>query len=227
MIFKKIPQRGIPELDTLRFISVSLVIAHHLFFKSNPFFEWLSIHGYVGVDIFFTLSGFIITKGILRETEKTNNLNLKKFWMRRIIRLWPSWLLSLFFSSIGVYLVSRNNPELVRVFKERWWHYFLHFGNYSHAFIGKLHTLFSHFWSLAVEEHFYIVWPIAFLTFYRRNYLKIPILSMLIILPYIFRVFHKYQGYENIVNTFSTHTRIDAICFGCILALAWNKIPEI
>jgi peptidoglycan/LPS O-acetylase OafA/YrhL len=226
-LFKEIPRRGFPELDTLRFVSVTLVICHHLFFKSDPFLSWLATHGYVGVDIFFTLSGFIITKALLKEYERIETIELKKFWIRRSLRLWPAWLCVLALSCIAVFYLGLNNPDIMAALKEKWWHYFLHFGNYSHAYIGKLHTLFSHFWSLAVEEHFYLIWPLLFLLMRKRESLKWFLYLLLLVLPFIFRVISAKAGYENIVNTFSTHTRFDSLALGCLLGELWPRLPHI
>lgn len=222
-----IKTRSIPELDTLRFFSVTFVTLLHLFFKENFVLEWFSKHGYVGVDVFFTLSGFIITKTLIKEYDATQTINLKKFWIRRVLRLWPSLYLALFLSIILTYFFGGKNKEILEVLSQRWWHYFLHLGNYSNAFLGKIHTLFSHYWSLAVEEHFYLVWPLLFLSIRRSPKRRKVIFFLIFILPYLFRVFHKINGAENIINTFSTHTRFDSLGYGCALAFIYDYIPSL
>jgi peptidoglycan/LPS O-acetylase OafA/YrhL len=226
-VFRPLLVRSIPELDTLRFVAVTLVLGHHLFFESNPVFRWLSLHGYSGVGLFFTLSGFIITRSLMKEYGRSQTIGLKNFWIRRVFRLWPSWLVTLLISGVIVYTFGLKNPEIMTELKQKWWHYFAHFGNYSYAYFGKLHTLFGHFWSLAVEEHFYLIWPLTFLLIKKYPKSTFPIFSLLIIAPYLFRVYNTSQGYENVVNTFSTHTRFDALAIGCLMAMTWHRFPKI
>lgn len=227
MILKIITLRKYPELDTLRFLSLTLVIGHHLFFRSNSFLEWFYQHGYLGVDIFFTLSGFIITKSLLSEYQKYSTIHFKNFIIRRMLRLWPTWLLTLAISALIVFYFGRTNPEIMMNLKTKFWHYLFQFGNYSHAFSGKLHTIFSHFWSLSVEEHFYLLWPGLFLLTRSGKKLSTLIFGTIIIGPYFFRVLHQFQGYSHAVNTLSTHTRFDAIAYGCLLAVNFDHLPKI
>lgn len=218
--------RSIPELDTLRFIAIFLVIGHHAFFTDNFFLSWLSRHGYVGVDIFFTLSGFIITKSLLSEYEQNGTIELKKFWVKRIFRLWPNWFASMILSSCILYIFALKNLEIMEAIKNKLWHYFFHFANYSQALNGKLHDIFSIYWSLAVEEHFYLLWPLIFLYIIKFPKSKNFLFLIFLLFPYLFRVLHKFQGFDDVINTFSTHTRFDALMFGCILAFIWKKIPN-
>ena len=226
-IFNKILPRGLPELDSFRLLAVTLVLGHHMFADSDPIFHWLSLHGYVGVGLFFTLSGFIITLNLKREWQRHETVGLKSFWLRRAIRLWPSWLIALLLSCLVVYHFGVSNESIMTDLKTKWWHYFLHFGNYSHAWIGKLHTVFGHFWSLAIEEHFYFIWPLLFILLNRKKRWRPIVLGLMIILPYLFRVYYAGLGYDNAVNTLSTHTRIDSIAYGCIMALYFEKLPPL
>jgi len=227
MILNKIALRKYPELDTLRFLSVTLVIGHHLFFQSNAFLQWFYQHGYVGVDIFFTLSGFIITKSLLSEYQKYNTIHFKNFIIRRVLRLWPTWLMTLVVSVMIVFYFGRTNPAIMMSLKTKFWYYLFHFGNYSHAYTGKLHTVFSHFWSLAVEEHFYLLWPSLFLLTRKGKIQSGLIFGTIIIAPYLFRVLHQFQGLPHAINTLSTHTRFDAIAYGCLLAVNFDRLPKI
>lgn len=227
MAFNAIKIRKYPELDTLRFVSVTLVIGHHLFLQSNSFLNLFYLHGYVGVDIFFTLSGFIITLSLLKEYEHNHSINFKNFIIRRMLRLWPSWLLTLILSTGLVWYMGLRNSEIKQELLSKGWHYFLHFGNYSHAFLGKLHTLFSHFWSLAVEEHFYLIWPSLLLISIRNKFLTVFSFSTMLIMPYFFRVYHKFETGNNFISTLSTHTRFDALAYGCLLAVIFPKLPTI
>lgn len=223
----KIPLRKYPELDSLRFISILLVVCHHQFLDQNAFLLWTKKYAWVGVDLFFVLSGFIITGLLLKEYENSQHIHLKKFWLKRILRLWPSWLLTLILSTVVVFYYSRNNPDLRLALETKAWHYYLHFGNYSHGLYGKLHTLFSHFWSLAVEEHFYLLWPLMLMASLKKKKWLPHVLISLLILPLLFRLYHGYNGADYAFIKLSTHTRFDELITGCLLALFFEKIKNL
>ena len=141
----ELKQRAFGELDSLRFLAVSLVVLHHQQFQSSGFFRWFTDFGHIGVDIFFVISGFIITLGLLREADKKGKIELKKFWIRRILRLWPTWFIALIASTLITLGLGIENPSLSDAFSAKFWHYFLHFGNYSLSLLGKIHIIFNHF----------------------------------------------------------------------------------
>ncbi len=222
----KLPLRQIPELDTIRFLSILLVVLHHQFFQSNVFLKWFHNHGWVGVDIFFCMSGFLITSILIKEKTSTGTIDLTSFWFRRMLRLWPSWLLTLGLSFLLVWALSGNNfPVRERLFT-MWWHYFLHFGNYSYIFFGKIHTLFSHFWSLAVEEHFYLMWPLV-IYFLRSRRAVLTAVFVLILGSWLFRLWHLSRGETGHILSFSTHTRIDELLMGCALAFYIERLRDL
>ncbi len=226
MLLKSISTRTYKELDSIRFLSIFLVVLHHQFLDQNSFLAWLKTYGWVGVDIFFVMSGFLITSILLKEIEKNQTINLKNFWLKRIYRLWPSWLIVLVTSTVMVYFLGRSNQDIAHSLNSKWWHYYLHFGNYSHAIFDKLHTLFSHFWSLAVEEHFYLAWPILLIFLHRYKKFSVLMWILLIFLPYIFRIYH-YPSIESYAFIkLSTHTRFDELIIGCLLAHGFYKIKN-
>lgn len=218
-MFERINLRSKPELDTLRFISILLVVLHHQFLTDNVFFEWTKNYAWIGVDIFFVLSGYIITSALKIELEQTETINLKKFWIKRAFRLWPHLYFTLLITTPVLWYFGKNNSQIMDNFKNLYWHYFIHVGNYSHGIFGKLHTLTSHFWSLSVEEHFYFIWPII-LIFLMRLKNKIYIgLAILFLMPLAFRIYHASNGASYEFIKLSTHTRFDELIFGCLLAL--------
>ena len=226
-MLKSIELRKFPELDSIRFISIFLVVLHHQFLTQNMFLTWLGSYGWVGVDLFFVLSGFLITNLLKAEYKKTNTIQLKNFWLKRMIRLWPSWLFTQAITFPIVYYFSRNDNVLREILYHKFWHYFLHFGNYSYAYFGKLHTLYGHFWSLAVEEHFYVLWPILLLTIFKKPKCATPVLLTMVFIPYGFRVFHIFNNDVYAVIKLSTHTRFDELIWGCVLALNFDKLPKL
>lgn len=89
-----------PELDGLRFFAFLLVFFHHRDWFPVPAFSYLHEIGWIGVDLFFVLSSFLFTKLLIAEYNKTNSINIKKFYIRRIFRIWP-----LYFCMIGISLI--------------------------------------------------------------------------------------------------------------------------
>lgn len=222
----RLPLRAIPELDTIRFLSIVLVVLHHQFFRDYAALSWFTDHGWVGVDIFFGMSGFLITSILIKELEQSKTLKLRTFWYKRMLRLWPSWFFTLGLSFLMVYFISRNTPHVREALLDRWWHYPLHVANYSYIFSGKIHTLFSHFWSLAVEEHFYLLWPLI-LFFMRTKKGILGATWALILASFAFRLYHLQSGASEHLLSFSTHTRIDELLMGCLLAFYFPRIKEL
>lgn len=151
------PQR-IRGLDGLRAFAVTAVLVFHLRPASLP-------GGFIGVDVFFVVSGFLITTLLLREISARGRLNLPRFWNRRARRLLPALLLVVLVSVTGGLLLG--NDLLVGIgrqtagaltFTTNW----VEIAAGSSYFAGTSPQLFAHFWSLAVEEQFYILWPLIF-----------------------------------------------------------------
>jgi peptidoglycan/LPS O-acetylase OafA/YrhL len=158
-----------PALDGVRAIAVAMV----LFFHAG--FGWMRA-GYLGVSIFFTLSGFLITSILLREGGRTGDVNLSRFYARRLRRLLPASLLCLTF--IGV---AYLNGQFASVPKFRGqmlgaalnvynWVQIGSDSRYGDVYAGT--TAFTspleHYWSLAIEEQFYLIWPVVLLLIIRR-----------------------------------------------------------
>ncbi len=149
------------EIQGLRAVAVLLVVAFHLWPHRLP-------GGYVGVDVFFVISGFLITSHLLRELARTGTVGLAQFWARRIRRLIPAAYVVLVASAVGVLLWV---PRLA-------WHQFfgeilaaaLYVENWALA-LGAVDYLAAdnqpspaqHYWTLAAEEQFYLVWPLLVL----------------------------------------------------------------
>ena len=151
--------RYMPGLDGLRAIAVIGIIIYHL----NK--QWLT-GGFLGVDTFFVISGYLITSLLLNEYEETGIINLKNFWIRRFKRLIPA-VLTLVFVVIVVTLVLKPD-EIINIKKDaiaaifyfsNWW-YIATDVNYFEQFAFMP---LKHLWSLAIEEQFYIVFPILFI----------------------------------------------------------------
>ncbi|MCM3409935.1 acyltransferase family protein [Metabacillus litoralis] len=147
-----------PELDGLRAISVLMVLAFH-----TGDILWTPIHGYLGVTIFFVISGFLITTLLLREEEMYGKISYRNFYIRRTFRIFPLYYIALLLFSILVLGLGLGaDPE---GFRDRLPLLTLYLGEFAGS------GTFSHSWSLGIEEKFYIVWPIlAFGFFSLRKY---------------------------------------------------------
>ncbi|WP_298862313.1 acyltransferase family protein [uncultured Microbacterium sp.] len=145
-------------MQALRALAVIAVILNHLWPDKLT-------GGYIGVDVFFVISGYLITAHLLREGERDNKIALGRFWVRRIRRLLPASLLVLLvcgiFTAIVVPITSRSDNYTqigaAAVYVVNW---VLAANSLDYFAQEAGHTLVTHFWSLSVEEQFYIIWPI-------------------------------------------------------------------
>lgn len=146
-----------PGLDGLRAISVLAVIAYHLKLSWAP-------GGLLGVGIFFTLSGYLITDQLMMEWQRTRRFDLKNFWIRRMRRLLPALFFMLIMVSLLLYcfdqsrLISLQGDFLSAIFYFNNWWLIFHKVSYFESF-GPSSPI-GHLWSLAIEEQFYILWPL-------------------------------------------------------------------
>ena len=148
--------RYIPALDGLRTLAVVAVVLYHLNLT------WAQ-GGLLGVTIFFVLSGYLITRLLINEIAKTGRIDLKSFWIRRIRRLFPAVVtvvvvtcaLCAVFNHV---MLTKMRPDILPslLFFNNWWQ-ILHNVSYFNA-LGDPSPL-THFWSLAIEEQFYLIWP--------------------------------------------------------------------
>ncbi|OUZ11049.1 hypothetical protein BHE97_06360 [Aeromicrobium sp. PE09-221] len=153
------PVRHLAALDGLRAIAVVLVLAYHADPDRFP-------GGFVGVDVFFVLSGFLITALILREAQSRGRLALRRFWLRRIRRLAPALLVMVAVTSAITLAVGNDTGAGLRsqvlgalTWTSNWIQ--IHEGwSYADASVPPL---LNHLWSLGIEEQFYLLWPVLIL----------------------------------------------------------------
>ena len=148
-----------PDIEGLRGIAILLVVAFH----ANV--AWLA-GGYVGVDVFFVISGFLITGILAREVEETGDVDLAAFYARRARRLLPAFLVVLLATlALSLWLYAPIDQPAVASDARA---VALHYGNVLFAssavnYHATATNPFLHTWSLAVEEQFYVVWPLLFI----------------------------------------------------------------
>ena len=154
----------IPGLDGIRAIAVLAVLLYHSGVVAVP-------GGFLGVDVFFVLSGFLISSLLLQEIERTSAVSFGQFYLRRARRLLPALLATLALSSVLVLIFARDAAAQFRhdaiasmFYVTNWW-YVVQDLSYFEA-MGRP-PLLQHLWSLAVEEQFYLLWPLALVFLYR------------------------------------------------------------
>jgi peptidoglycan/LPS O-acetylase OafA/YrhL len=202
-----------PELDGLRAISILLVIFSHAGFGSL-------VPGGFGVTVFFFVSGFLITSLLIDEENRKGKIDLYKFYLRRFWRLLPPFFFFLILAISLIIFVNgtiKTREVLAALFYfSNYYKAIFHFDN-----VGNAYSPLSILWSLAIEEHFYIIFaPLLAFTFKSRLYLKIIVAFLFI--PLFIRVaiayFEPNMAVEGGYNYCATETRIDSIAFGCFLA---------
>ena len=156
----------IPGLDGLRAVAVAAVLLFHAGFHWMP-------GGFLGVDVFFVLSGFLITSLLLREFERSGRISLRSFWARRVRRLFPALLVLLAAVSVYAGLAGADGRRPLSLdglaalgYFANWRFVFSHQGYFART--GPP-SLLQHTWSLSIEEQFYVVWPLVLALLLRRR----------------------------------------------------------
>jgi len=204
----KAPGRVI-QLDFVRGIAILAVMAYHFHTVpvQNPVargFDFVGKRiGWIGVDLFFVLSGFLVGGLLVQELLKTDTLRIKRFLLRRMMKIWPAYYVYLLFQ-----IVIRRHP--LGTFA---WQNILNIQNYAG-------TSLDHTWSLAVEEHFYLALPPLMLLLYRIRSLRERIVSILLGCCFLVlwgRIISVYLSHGGDPQ-WKTHARIDSLLFGVLLS---------
>lgn len=213
-----------PELDGLRAIAVLLVLVFHINDKWMP-------GGFIGVDVFFVLSGFLITSNIFHQIE-TNNFKFSEFYKKRVKRLLPSLYLILIVFTLFAYLLylpadiqSLNSSLKKIVFFAANYHFMRGFDYFAPA-VNE--TLFLHTWSLAIEEQFYFIWPLFMFILYKRK-LKMKTryaIAFLLVLASVIYAEFLVRNNQTLLAYYSFLSRFGELMFGGILAASRIKIEK-
>ena len=222
-VVKDLTRAHYVQLDGLRGLAILLVMAYHFCltlagFQTHQvgFPLQLAQSGWMGVDLFFVLSGFLITN-ILVETRSGPHY-FKNFLARRFLRIWPLYYLNLALFFVALPLLSHSLPATLRSMQEQQAWFWLYGANWLFAREGGFGTTSGgYFWSLAVEEQFYLIWPLVVYWLSRRALLHVSL--SLLALSLVLRVILAHLG----VNTASlyviTFTHLDGLAVGASLAV--------
>ncbi len=220
----------IPTLDGWRAVAIIAVMASHAGHSysaplgRDSFFDRIS-SGTHGVNLFFAISGLLITSRLLEEWDTAGRVSLKRFYIRRAFRILPPALLYLacvaLLGAIGLLPVVREEFAAATLF----------YRNYLPAILGPGGAGFftSHYWSLGVEEHFYLFWPALLLFAGRKRALPVAIVVALLVAVWRhFEAWREIMLYNAIQPTYfaRSDTRIDSIMWGVVAALALSR-PDV
>lgn len=217
---KPINPRYMPGLDGVRAVAVIAIIIYHL----NP--QWLS-GGFLGVDTFFVISGYLITSLLLTEYHNTGKIELMSFWLRRVKRLIPAVIflvmgvivLSLIFMPTEIQKVRADSIAAI-FYVSNWWYIMQNVDYFEQFAVQPL----KHLWSLAIEEQFYLVFPIVLLSLlsFIRRLKSIRIIFLILLVISMIAMMVLYVPNENVARVyFGTDTRIQTLLMGVLLALVW------
>ena len=215
--------RYIPALDGLRALAVAAVVLYHLSLG------WAQ-GGMIGVTVFFVLSGYLITRLLVREFAQTHRIDLKRFWIRRTRRLLPlvvtvvvvTAALCTVFNHV---MLTKMRPDIVPslLFFNNWWQ-ILHQVSYFNA-VGDPSPL-THFWSLAIEEQFYLVWPLLLMGAMslgeRPKTLRRGTLALAIVSALAMALLYQPDADPSRVY-YGTDTRVFSLLLGAWLALIADR----
>lgn len=211
-----------PELDCLRFAAFFAVFVHHSFPKTADFYVTRNLPplladvaygGAFGVDLFFCLSAYLITELLVREKELVGVLNIRAFYMRRLLRIWPLYFTFVFFS-YGLTFVDSSqvfSPLHLAMFM------FL-LGNWAAASDG-VRSVVVPLWSVSFEEQFYLFWPLIVRKASRRQ--MVGVCGVMIAVAFLYRhiIMRTVTNSHGLIWN-GTFSHLDAISYGILLSLA-------
>lgn len=209
-------------LDGVRAVAILLVMMHH--FRHTPgcpeWLKWFGLRGYVGVDIFFVLSGWLVGGQLMRTLRETGSVDVTRFWFRRWMRTLPVYGVTLgLFWATG--WVDVRHPFLLAIFVQN----YLHPGEWLVT------------WSLCIEEHFYLVLPLLVMVLRAVAMRSVPVavgvVALLVLGSPVARAWVHPQvqaeGYMPfLLNHYvRTHLRLDGLFMGAALAAVWTFLPAL
>jgi peptidoglycan/LPS O-acetylase OafA/YrhL len=222
-----------PELDALRFFAFFGVFIFHAAPRTMEFYAaagcplWLSKllisifgAGASGVDLFFALSAYLITSLLLRERASTGMVDVRGFYLRRILRIWPLYLGFVAFSAAAAHFLPGQNLPARYVLG-----YGLLAGNWIYAFYGLPASFAIPLWTVSIEEQFYLAWPLGM-----RRASKRAIAAMavgILLVANLWRAWLVISAAPLERMEYNTFTRLDPIALGILIAVYGDRLPSL
>jgi peptidoglycan/LPS O-acetylase OafA/YrhL len=229
------PTEKLHGLDTLRALAITLVFFFHYRIPIFEQPEWVSDYakfGWTGVDLFFVLSGFLISSQLFHSIKRAENISYKQFFIKRVFRIIPLYLVVVFIYFCFPFFHEREAlPPL--------WTFLTFTQNFGLDL--RLNGTFSHAWSLCVEEHFYFLLPLSILFFQSTKLLKkaLVLLPAIFILGFVLRHYAWVHLYFPSLGTesagvfwykyiyYPTYNRLDGLLVGVAIAAIYQFVPKI
>ena len=211
------PKRN-QSLDVLRCVAILLVLGRHL-----DYYPLWSRIGWIGVDLFFVLSGFLVSGLLFHEFKEHGKINFRRFILRRGLKIWPAFYTYILITAALVAFIQHYRAGAFP------WRQFITTSLFLRNYFPNDSRFFDHIWSLAVEEHFYLILPLVlFILLVSRNHSK----KLFATIPFIFvitsavclalRVFTQPLG----TYYWTTHTRIDSLFAGVTVGYFYHFKPR-
>ncbi len=221
-----------PELDALRFFAFLGVFVFHAAPRTIEFYDaagyphWLTNllisvfgAGAYGVDLFFALSAYLITSLMLRERATSGSFDLRSFYVRRILRIWPLYLAFVAFAALAPLWTPDQKLPLQYVAG-----FTLLSGNWIYVFYGLPTSFAIPLWTVSIEEQFYLTWPLIFRKSSIRAMTAVAI--GLLVIANLWRIMLAASGAPSQAMEYNTFTRLDPIALGILIALLGNRLPQ-
>ncbi len=206
--------RHVGPLDGIRAVAVALVVVVHTFPSASG--------GYIGVEVFFVLSGFLITSLLIGELNATGSIDRGAFYMRRALRLFPPLLLLMVLSVALAADVGSNNGGVTmsRALPP----VFFYYGNWVEA-AGRSLGFLSHCWSLAIEEQFYLVWPLLIIPLTKRRDAVALLIAATTAMAVLRAALTPFAPSANNLSIWTT-SKGDCLLIGALLAVFFVRSPD-
>jgi peptidoglycan/LPS O-acetylase OafA/YrhL len=210
----------IKQLDALRALAIFMVLGTHFGNVVADHTNWMPIWrqiGWSGVDLFFVLSGFLISGLLFREYKLSGNIRVGRFLAKRSIKLWPAYYtLVLATVAAAIYLGVPYKWSAI-------WPSIVFMQNYGFGGV-----IWDHLWSMAVEEHFYVLLPVVFWLAAKRNnpFDRLPQAACIVIVScLVCRCIPVWHGGRHNFPM-QSHLRFDGLAFGVLISYLWEFRPE-
>src|SRR5688572_11092232 len=210
-----IEHNRIHSLDFLRGLAVLLVLFRHLPNNdTSGVLHFIQTIGWTGVDLFFVLSGFLISGLLFKDFDRNGKLNVKRFWLRRGFKIWPSYFLTYGLAMMATVLWTGDFKILISRIPN-----YVFVQNYMDPAIRWTHS-----WSIAIEEHFYFILPLVLIVLARKRFSELPKVAaavcVAVLLHRVLLFLVTDLKWPNFY--YPSHLRIDSLCFGVLISYVYH-----